>query len=133
MDSPHPQVSSPNHVKDTREAFHGGVVVAIPFSTHGRSHPETVKHQGKFPGAILAAPIRVVNQAHRTLFGGQRSQKGRYNQILCHTFSHGIAYDFSGTKILVTGKIQPSFPGGNVSDIVQPDLIQPGCRKLLIQ
>ena len=96
------------------EAFHGGVIVAIPFSTHGCPHPELLKQQGIFPGAILAPPIRVVNQTRCGLFGGQRPQKGLDDKILRHTLRHGITYDFSGKKILMAGKIQPAFPCGDV-------------------
>ena len=45
------------------------------------------------------------------------------DQILRHTLCHGITYDFSGKKILMAGKVQPAFPGGDVSDIAQPDLV----------
>jgi hypothetical protein len=49
-------------LEHTPEAFHRGVVVAIPFPAHGRPHPEPVKQRGIFLGAILALSIRVVNQ-----------------------------------------------------------------------
>ena len=99
----------------------------------GCPHPEPVKQRGIFPGAILAAPIRVMDQTRRRSFGGQRPQKGLDDQILRHTLRHGIAYDFPGKKILVTGKIQPAFPCGDVSDVRQPDLVRHGRLELLIQ
>ena len=67
------------------EAFHGGVVVAISFPTHGRLHPEPVKQQGIFPGAILAAPIRVMNQTCCRPLGGYGPQEGLADQVLRHT------------------------------------------------
>lgn len=115
------------------EAFHRGVVIAIPFPAHGCPYPEPVKQQGIFPGAILAAPIRVVNQTRCGSLGGYGPQEGLVDQILCHALSHGITYDFSGKKILMTGKVQPAFPCGNVSDVRQPDLVRRGCLEFLIQ
>jgi hypothetical protein len=55
------------------------------------------------------------------------------DQVLRHAFCHGIAYNFPRKKILMPGKIQPAFPGGDVSDIAQPDLVRRGCLEFLIQ
>jgi len=95
-------------LEHTPEAFHRGVVVAISFPAHGCPHPEPIKQQGVFLGAILASAIRVMNQTCCGSLGGRGPQEGLADQILRHTFCHGITYDFSGKKILMAvmaGKI----------------------------
>ena len=66
------------------EAFHRGVVIAIPFPAHGRPHPALFKQRGIFQGAILAAPIRVVNQTTFWSLGVDSPQEGLADQILRH-------------------------------------------------
>ena len=115
------------------EAFHRGVVIAISFPAHGCPHPEPVKQRGIFQGAILATPIRVVNQTRCGSLDGYGPQEGLADQVLRHALCHGITHDFSGKKILMDGKIQPAFPCGDVSDVAHPDLVRRGCLELLVQ
>lgn len=89
--------------------------------------------QPQRPTGELATPIRVMNQTCCRPLGVYGPQERLADQVLCHTLCHGITYDFSGKKILMAGKIQPTFTSGNVGYIRQPDLVRRRCLEFLIQ
>jgi len=75
----------------------------------------------------------MMNQPSRRPLGSDGAKQRLGDQILCHTFPHGVAHDFSSKEILVTGKIQPTLGRGDVSDVSNPDLIRGLRDKVLIQ
>jgi len=83
--------------------------------------------------AVLAAPIRVVNQSLSRAFGRHSIEQGLVNQIPGQAFPHGISNNISGKEILVGGNIQPAFVSRHVGYITHPYLVRHGNLELLPQ
>lgn len=45
------------------EAFHRGIVITVPFARHGSQHAELLDQFSIIMGAVLAAPIGVMDQS----------------------------------------------------------------------
>jgi len=56
-----------------------------------------------------------VDQASRRSFGGDSTKQRLGDEILRHTFSHGVAHDFSSKEVFVPSKVQPAFSRGEWS------------------
>ncbi len=84
-------------------------------------------------GAILTAPVRVVDQSLCRPFSCYGLKQRLANQTPGQTLSHRIAHDITGKKVLMAGNIQPSFVGGHIGYITHPGLIRRGNLELLTQ
>jgi hypothetical protein len=89
----------------TPKTLNGRVVIAVPTAAHRCPHFELVKEFSVARGAVLTATVGMMNQTSRRPLGSDSAKQGLGDQILCHAFSHGVAHNLSGKKILVTGKI----------------------------
>ena len=90
------------------EAFHWGVVIAIPLTAHGCPHSEPVNQPTVLLGTILASTIRVVDQPGCRAFRCHSMEQRLVDQVLRHPGAHGIADYLSGVHVLVSGKIEPA-------------------------
>ena len=79
----------------------------VPCSDSARRVSMKYEHLfGVCLSAILAAPIRVVNQTCCRSFGSHCPHQRMDDQVLRYALCHSITYDFSGKKILMASKIQ---------------------------
>lgn len=77
--------------------------------------------------------VRVMGKTGSRPFDGHRFKQRLADQVLGHPVAPGIADDFAGADILVTGQVKPPLIGGNVGDVRQPNHIGNGRRKFLGQ
>lgn len=68
----------------TPEAFHGRVIVAVTLARHGCLHAELREQLAVVVSTILAAAVRVENQAWRWPFVAHRSPQPLRRQFLRH-------------------------------------------------
>ena len=71
-------------------------------------------------GAILASPIRVMDQSLFRAFHGYSLKQGFGYQALCYTWSHSLTHYRSGVQTLVSSKIKPTLISGNIGNISNP-------------
>jgi hypothetical protein len=111
---------------DSAEAtFHWRVVPAISLPAHGLDHPGCAEKLAVMSGGVLAAAIRVVNQARRRFLSLDGHSEGRDSQLRPHMLTHRPANDLAGKKIEHDGQIEPSFLGWDIGYVGEPDLIGP--------
>lgn len=115
------------------ETLDRGIIVAVAAAAHGDLHAELLKQFAVLQGAILAAPVGVVDQACRRPLGCDCAEKGLADQILRHSLAHCVAHDLSGEEVFVAGKIQPTLGGWDIGDIGHPDLVRGFGHKVLLQ
>ena len=104
------------------EAFHWGVVIAIPLTAHGCPHSEPVNQPTGILGTILASTIRVVDQPGCRAFHCHSMEQRLVDQVFRHPGAHGIADYLSGVHVLVSGKIERALIRRDIRNVSQPDL-----------
>ena len=94
---------------------------------------ELIEQPAVFMGTVLAPPIGMMDQAGGRPLDRHCPGKGLNDKILCHPWTHGIAHNLSGKKILVTCKVKPAFLRGYICNICKPDLVRGRSLELLIE
>ncbi len=115
------------------EAFHHGVVVAIPDSAHALltaigSQALAIERTG-----VLAALIGVVQQALRGSAAKHSHLQSVLDQRCVHAIGHGPAHNVAGIQVQHRRQIQPAFHRGDVGYIRRPLPVGSGSGKLLVQ
>ena len=82
---------------------------------------------------ILAAAVRMMDQARTRALALNGHHKGRQWQLGTHMVTHGPADDFTTIEIKDGGQIEPTFVSRNVSSISAPFLIGSQGAKITIQ
>jgi hypothetical protein len=86
-----------------------------------------------FMRAILAPPVRMMNQPRQRPLARHSPEQRLTDQILGDPGSHGISHDLSAVHILVPCQIEPAFLCRDVGDITELDLIRRCRLKLLLK
>lgn len=103
-----------------KETFHRRVVVTIAGAAHTTTYL-IVGHQSLIiVTCILAALIRVVQQARRGLAHFKRHLQRGDDQVAFQAIAHGPADNPARVQIQDHGQVQPAFSGRNVGNICQP-------------
>lgn len=108
------------------EGLHGGIVVAIGFTAHAGEDAMGTQ-EGLVSGAgILNAAIGVVEQTRPGLAIAASLLEGVLDEGTFEAVLSRPANDLSAFKVHDGGQVKPAFAGGNVGDIGDPDLVEPG-------
>ena len=111
--------------KSAPERFDGGIIVAIGLAAHAGLDTGVLELSAVFGAGVLRAPIGMMKEALRrkrlTMF--DRHGEGVERQAGFQIFLHGPADDFAAVEIHDAGEIEPAFPGSNVGNVTDPDLI----------
>ena len=118
--------------ESTPERFDGGVIVAIGLAAHAGLDVGLLELSLVFRASVLRAPIGMMQEAFRRKRSPVFNSHGQsmQRQAGLETFLHGPADDFAAVKIHDAGQIKPTFPGGDVGNIADPNLIDAGGRGL---
>ena len=115
------------------ETLHRRVIVTVTLPAHRHLQSKPVHEISVIVGAVLTAPIRVVNQPLSWAFGVYSLKQRLADQISGQPLSHRIADDIAAKEILMASNIQPAFVGGYIGYIACPHFIRGSNRKLLTQ
>jgi len=77
------------------EALHGGIIITVSFPAHGSFHVEPFKKSCVVLRAVLASPVRMIDETRLRLFSFHRHQKGCDDEVFGNSRSQGIAYNLS--------------------------------------
>ena len=75
-------------------------------------------------GGILAAPVRVMDQALAGPLALCGHHQGRECQLSAHVVSHSPANNLACTEVHHCGKVKPALSGWDVGDVCQPFFIR---------
>jgi hypothetical protein len=110
-------------LEGVEEAFHWGVVVAATFPAHGRYCPHVGKLLSIDLRGVLAAAIRVTDEAGgRSLPLGGHHQGSR-RQLGTHVIAHGPADDLAGREIKHGSQMKPALSRRQVGDVCQQTVL----------
>ena len=116
-----------------KAAFHRRIVEAISLPAHGLDHPGCVEDLAVIGGRILAAAIRMMDEARRRLLALDGHGQSRDGQFCPHVIAHCPANDLPREKIEHDSQIKPAFSGLDISKISEPDLIWASGNEVLIE
>lgn len=74
------------------ETFHRGVVPAISLAAHGCGHAKLLQQFLVIMRAVLAAAIRVENQAPGRTLGGSTPEQRLHDQVFRHPLAHAATF-----------------------------------------
>lgn len=104
------------------ETFTEGIVETISDRAHRRTDPSFPTALAKCQGSVLAAVIRVMDDALRvTLL--DRHVEGIHHQGCLQMGGHCPTHDFAAPGIHDNGQIQPTCPSSDVSNIRDPQTV----------
>ena len=109
----------PAHLQASPQALGRHIVPAVPLATHRAAHAVTGECGLELTAAILAAPVRVEDQAWR----GMAPEPG-HAQCVCHQTGlhvrlHAPAHHLATEQVDHAGQVQPAFVGGDVMSLLQ--------------
>jgi hypothetical protein len=116
-----------------KAAFHRRIVPAISLPAHGLDHAGCIKDLAVISGGILAAAIRMMNEARRRFLPLDGHGKRCDGQFSPHVITHRPANDLPGEEIKHDSQIEPAFGGWHIAYIGEPDLVRPRSGKILSQ
>lgn len=84
-------------------------------------------------GAILATPIRVVDQSAWWAFCRHTAKQRLADQVFGHALAHGVAHQVATEQIFVACQIESTLIRRDVGNVGHPDLIGGGRLEFLLQ
>jgi hypothetical protein len=106
-----------------KAAFHRRIVPAISLPAHGLDHAGCIKDLAVISGGILAAAIRMMNEARRRFLPLDGHGKRCDGQFSPHVITHRPANDLPGEEIKHDSQIEPTLSGWHIAYIGEPYLI----------
>jgi hypothetical protein len=115
------------------EALSNGIVIAISSTAHTDLASKFSQLLSIHLTGVLAAPIRVMEQA----LPGLAIEEGHFpcifGQINTHLVSHSPAHYQSGMQVQNGSQVQPAFRRVDVGDITRPFLVWSGSLKFTVE
>ena len=111
------------HFEGAPEGFHRGIVVTVAFAAHGCLGLAGGQGLAKFTAGILAAAIGVEDQFRGCLALRLGHLPSRQDQPGVDVLVDRPADDSAAVAIHDAGQVKPAFPGRNVGDVAEPDLV----------
>jgi len=110
------------------ERFDGGVIVAISFAAHAGLDTGRFELGLIFGAGVLATPIGMMQEALRRkrLSMFESHLEGLESEAGLQILLHGPADDFAAVEIHDRCQVEPAFPGGNIGNVADPNLIHAG-------
>src|SRR5436190_9139105 len=105
------------------EGFHGGIVIAAGFAAHGSQRFGFNQSVSKIGAGILAAAIGVKDQLRRRLAMSLSHVPCSQDELSIDGLAHSPADDAPAEEVHDASQIKPSFRGGDIGDVSDPDLI----------
>ena len=111
----------PFDLHGTKQRFGHCVVPAIALAAHRASHAEGRKLLLEISAGVLAASVRMKDQAGCWPSAEPSHAQCVDDQSPCHALAHGKADDLTTEQIDDDGEIDPAFLGPEISDVACPD------------
>lgn len=110
------------------ERFDGGIIIAIGLAAHAGLDTGVLELSAVFRAGVLRASVGMMKEAFRRkrLAMFDSHGEGIEGQAGLEIFLHSPADDFAAVEIHNAGEIEPTFPGSNVGNVTDPDLINGG-------
>lgn len=106
------------------EALHGGIIITVSFPAHGSFHVEPFKKSCVVLRAVLAFPVRMMDETGLRLFSFHRHEKGCDDEVFGNSRSQGIAYNLSVEEILMGSTVKSAFGCRDIGNVTCPDTIR---------
>ena len=117
--------------KRAPEGFHDGVVVAVCFAAHAGNQSVLLERLAVGRAGILHATIGVVDDLLRPAALLHRHLQRRQWQAGFQGLLHGPADQPSTVEIQNGREVKPPFGGGQIGNVLDPDLVDAGRRGLI--
>jgi hypothetical protein len=98
-------------------AFH---VITVALSAHRGFHAELLEQFLIFGTAILAAPIRMMDETLRGMMRSYCPKKRLADEAPCHPGTEGIPDNLSVEEVFVSSAVEPAFIRSDIGDIAHP-------------
>ena len=121
------------YLEALEEAFHGRVVVTIPFSTHTLLTSTLLQPRSKSQAGILRSAIGVNDQTASRLSQGKGLIESCQGELSIDLFAGSPANDSSRAQVKKCTQIGEAFSCRQIGKIAEPNLIRLSSRKLLVQ
>ena len=112
--------------KRAPEGFHDGVVVAVCFAAHAGNQSVLLERLAVGSAGILYATIGVMDDLSRMAALLHRHLQRRQRQTGFQGLLHGPADQPPTVEIQNARQVEPAFGGGQISNVLQPDLVDAG-------
>ena len=103
-----------------KKAFGDGVVPAVTFPAHARLNAGCGQRGTVFGASVLAAAIRVMNEAFRWLPSSQGKGESVEGQLAGEAVARRPGDDAPGEQVEDCGEVQPACCGEDVGDVGDP-------------
>ena len=105
------------------EALHHGVVPAVAFAAHAADQAMARQQCLVQRAGVLAAPIRMNNQARRGLSLRDGQWQCCAHQFGMHGRRHRPAHDLAGGQVQHLSEVQPAAARADIRDVAHPGLV----------
>lgn len=105
------------------ETFHGGIVIAVPFSAHGGFHVKPRKELPIISSTVLTPSVGMMDQPLGRPLDCHSLAQGLAHKLRDNSRPQGITHDLAVEEVLVGGTVESSFIGRDVGNIAHPRFV----------